>query len=59
LKLHASEWAAVGIVARNGEIHGPDGETRTRLSYHLNQGIIITRGTVPPPSGEEDHESYD
>ena len=59
LKLHVPQDAAVGVVQQDGEIGWPGGDGETGLSYHPDQGVIISRERTLRSPREEEDESYD
>ena len=59
LSLHVSESTAIGVVQTDGVIQWPASESETRLSYHSDQGVIISHERATPTFREEDDESYD
>jgi CRISPR-associated endonuclease/helicase Cas3 len=56
---HVAQPSAVGVVQRDGSIRWPGDGHQTGLSYHADQGIVISRERVPPAIYEESDESYD
>jgi CRISPR-associated endonuclease/helicase Cas3 len=56
---HVAQPTAVGVVQRDGSICWPGDERQTGLSYHADQGIIISRERVAPAIYEGSDESYD
>jgi CRISPR-associated endonuclease/helicase Cas3 len=59
LKLHVPQAAAVGVVGKGGEVRGLGSDEETGLSYHQDQGVIISRELRSRVSGEDEDESYD
>ena len=59
LKLNVPQRSAVGVVGKDGEVRWPGSEGKTGLSYHFEQGVIISPERIPRVSHEDEDESYD
>lgn len=56
---HVAQPTAAGLLRPDGDIHWPGDEHQTGLSYHPDQGVIISRESTPRAPYEESDESYD
>jgi CRISPR-associated endonuclease/helicase Cas3 len=56
---HVPQPTAVGLLRPDGGIRWPGSEAETGLSYHVDQGVIITRVASARTPREEFDESYD
>ena len=56
---HVSQPTAVGLIRADGGIGWMGSRTETGLSYHPEQGVIISRQRAPRALHEEFDESYD
>jgi hypothetical protein len=56
---HVSQPTAVGLIRADGGVGWMGSGTETGLSYHQEQGVMISRQGAPRPPHEEFDESYD
>src|SRR5262249_35905499 len=59
LTMHVAQSTAAGLLQPDGSIRWPGREKPTGLAYDADQGIIITRESLPRAAYEDSDESYD